>query len=75
MLGNLLNAVSNNGYSFSGGLTFLLGAVQALFNPIYAILNTVLVLGYTSVIVLELVMLFVNVIMAIYEFIFAPVFV
>lgn len=61
--------------SYSGGFSQILTALNGLINPIYGIVNSVVVLAYISIIGIQLLGVIVNVLWGFYEFIFNPVFI
>lgn len=61
--------------SSSTAFQFILNAVNAIFNPIYFIANSMIVTVYILIMIMELLGLAVNFVMGVYEFIFSPIFI
>lgn len=61
--------------STSHAFQFMLNALNAIFNPLYFMANSLIIMTYILVMVLELVGLAINFIMGVYEFLFAPIFI
>ena len=76
VVNNIISAFNGGRYaSYSGGFSQILTAINGLINPIYGLVNSVVVLAYISIIGMQLLGVVVNVLWGFYEFIFNPVFI
>lgn len=74
-IAKLYEQISGNSVmNISSGFGLLLNALEALFNPIATIGNSVIVLCYIPVVLISLVANVATFIMGVVEFIFSPVF-
>lgn len=76
-INKIVSIIDNNDFlgSSSTAFQFILNAVNAIFNPIYFLANSMIVTTYIIVMITELVGLAANFVMGVYEFLFAPIFV
>lgn len=61
--------------SWSIGFQVVVNVLETLLNPIFAVAQTATILGYLTIIFIQVAQYVVNFLMGCYEFIFAPVFI